>query len=217
MSPFVWIAKMQTKTRVAIVFVLALGAFAYHDFVSLGQTLPPTPSGQNPTITDAQRQFFEAKIRPVLVGKCYSCHSAKAKEVEGELLLDTPEGVRKGGSDGVIIVAGNPDKSMLIEALRYGNKDLQMPPDDGGGKLPDSEIHDFETWVRMGAPDPRPLSGVVAAPAAPKVWDTTAARKWWAFQQLQSPMTPAVVDGGWSRGDIDKFVWDGLAKKNIKP
>src|SRR5580700_5761093 len=92
-----------------------------------------------------------------------------------------------------------------------------MPPDDGGGKLPDSEIHDFETWVRMGAPDPRPLSGVVAAPAAPKVWDTTAARKWWAFQQLQSPMTPAVVDGGWSRGDIDKFVWDGLAKKNIKP
>jgi hypothetical protein len=218
MSPIVWIARIETRTRFAVVFLLALGAMAYRDFVSLAQTLPPTPSGQSPVITDQQRAFFEAKIRPVLVTKCYSCHSAKAKEVEDELLLDTPQGVRKGGVDGAIIVPGNPDKSLLIQALRYTNKDIQMPPDDGGGKLPDSVISDFVTWVKMGAPDPRDAGPLTAAaPAAPKVWDTTAARKWWAFQQLQSPMVPAVVDSGWSRGDIDKFVFDALAKKNIKP
>jgi hypothetical protein len=164
MRPIIWIPKLQSQTRIAISFLLFLGYMAYRDFVSFAETASPAPARQGPPLTDAERAFFEAKIRPVLVDHCYRCHSPQAKEVEGGLLLDNRASFRKGGLDGPVIVPGNPDASLLIQALRYGNKDLAMPPDDGGGKLPDSVIHDFETWVRMGAPDPR--DGAVVTPAA---------------------------------------------------
>jgi len=182
----------------------------YRDYVSFGEAAVPAP--QEPNLTDDQRTFFESKIRPVLVKSCYSCHSAKAKEVEGGLLLDSRQGVLKGGVDGPII-GRDVDASLLIQALRYGNKDIQMPPPDGGGKLPDSVIHDFETWVRMGAPDPR--GGGAVTPA--KSWDTAEAKKWWAFQPIKPPAPPAMLDGGWARGDVDRFVFAGLDGKHLKP
>jgi hypothetical protein len=212
MRPTLWIPRVQPKTRVGIVFLLVVGCVVYRDFVSLAQDAAQTPSQQN--LTDAQRAFFESKIRPVLVNSCYSCHSAQAKEVEGGLLLDTRQGVLKGGVDGPIITTGNPDASLLLQALRYGNKDLQMPPPDNGGKLPDSVIHDFETWVRMGAPDPR--GGGVVTPTA-KPWDTSQAKKWWAFQPLTPPSPPALLDSGWAKGNIDRFVFGALDGKNLKP
>ena len=73
-------------------------------------------------------EFFEKKIRPVLVEHCYDCHSADAKKVKGGLLLDTREGSLKGGDNGPALVPGNPDKSLLIKAVRYTDPDLQMPP-----------------------------------------------------------------------------------------
>ncbi|MEZ0277248.1 MAG: c-type cytochrome domain-containing protein, partial [Roseimicrobium sp.] len=103
-------------------------------------------------ITDEQRNFFERKIRPVLVEKCYECHSAQSKKVKGGLMLDSKEATQHGGDSGPAVVPGNLSDSTLIEAIRYGNKDMEMPPK---GKLPDSVIADFETWVKMGAPDPR--------------------------------------------------------------
>ena len=86
----------------------------------------------------------------MLVDKCYSCHSHSAKEVEGSLLLDSREGVRHGGDSGPAIVPGNPEKSLLIKAIRYKDADRQMPPRDAGGKLPDAVVRDFETWIKMG-------------------------------------------------------------------
>src|SRR3954471_11591222 len=73
-------------------------------------------------------QFFEQKIRPVLIEHCYKCHSAEAEKVKGGLRLDSHEGWRKGGESGPAIIPGQPDKSLLIKAVRYLDKDLQMPP-----------------------------------------------------------------------------------------
>src|SRR5882762_8240974 len=101
-------------------------------------------------------EFFEKKIRPVLVEHCYKCHSALSEKLKGELFLDTKEGMLKGGESGKpAVVPGDAGKSRLIEAIRYGNEDLQMPPKKAGGKLSDEQISDFVLWVNMGAPDPR--------------------------------------------------------------
>ena len=92
--------------------------------------------------------FFEKKIRPVFVEYCYECHSGQSKDIKGDLRLD-----RKLVGPDSVVTPGKPDESKLIEAIRYTNSDLQMPPD---GRLPKNVIADFERWVRMGAPDPRP-------------------------------------------------------------
>ena len=97
--------------------------------------------------------FFESKIRPVLVRHCYKCHSGKAaasKTLKGGLQLDTRTGIRKGGETGPAVVPGQPAKSLLIEALKHDG--LEMPPKS---KLPASIIADFEKWIALGAPDPR--------------------------------------------------------------
>ena len=98
-------------------------------------------------------EFFENKIRPVLAENCYSCHSQKSEKVKGGLFLDTKGGLLKGGDNGPAIVAGDPEKSLLIKAIRYTDANLQMPPKDK--KLSTEQIADFEAWVKMGAPDPR--------------------------------------------------------------
>src|SRR5689334_15144944 len=99
--------------------------------------------------------FFESKIRPLLTEHCYKCHSADAKKLKGDLLLDTKDGVLKGGDTGPALVPGDVDKSLLIKAVRYKDEKLQMPPDK---KLSDAQIADLETWVKMGAPDTRVAS-----------------------------------------------------------
>src|SRR5206468_6720034 len=94
--------------------------------------------------TPAQIQFFENKIRPLLANNCYKCHSQQAEKVKGGLLLDTKEGVLKGGENGPVIVPGDPEKSVLIKAVRYTDPDLQMPPK--GKKLSDPEVADLVVW-----------------------------------------------------------------------
>ncbi len=162
--------------------------------------------------TAEQRDFFEKKIRPVLADKCYKCHSEKAEKIKGGLVLDTREGIRRGGDNGPAVVPGEIQESLLIEAVRYANKDFAMPPKKEGGKLPDDVIRDFEKWVQMGAPDPR--DG--AAPVVKK-YDAAKARAWWAFQPVKKPAVPAVQDAAWARSDIDRFVLAGLEAKGLKP
>ena len=85
-------------------------------------------------------EFFEQKIRPVLAERCYQCHSATSQKLKGGLHLDSREGALKGGDTRSAIIPGDPEKSLLIEAIRYENTDLQMPPKK---KLTESEISDF--------------------------------------------------------------------------
>src|SRR5260370_37071483 len=101
---------------------------------------------------EAGIEFFEKKIRPVLVEHCYECHAVGAKKIRGGLLLDSRDGVRKGGLSGPAIEPGDPDKSLLIRAVRYTDETMKMPKK---GKLPAAIIADLEAWVKMGAPDPR--------------------------------------------------------------
>ena len=102
---------------------------------------------------DEKTDFFEAKIRPVLIESCYKCHSAAAQangKLKGGLLLDNRESIRRGGETGPAVVPGNTKQSLLLSALRH--EDFEMPPKD---KLPDGVIADFAKWIQMGAPDPR--------------------------------------------------------------
>src|SRR5580765_5070670 len=101
---------------------------------------------------DAGIEFFEKKVRPILVQYCYECHSENAKKLGGGLLLDSRDGVRQGGDSGAVIESGKPNESLLIEAIRYTGDAVKMPPK---GKLPAAAIADLEEWVKLGAPDPR--------------------------------------------------------------
>src|SRR5690606_37866712 len=102
--------------------------------------------------SDAGVEFFEKKIRPVLVQHCYECHSSDAKKLGGGLLLDSRQGVLKGGDSGSLVDAARPEESLLLKAIRYADDSVQMPPQ---GKLPATVIADFEAWVKQGLPDPR--------------------------------------------------------------
>jgi len=154
-----------------------------------------------------QVQFFEAKIRPVLVKQCYSCHSSDAKIVRGGLLLDSKAGVLAGGDSGPAVVPGKVKASLLLSAIRHD--EFEMPPK---GKLPDSVIADFTKWVEMGAPDPRTSRGLVA-----KEIDIEKGREFWAFQPVKSYRPPQVNDRNWPRDDIDRFVLAKLEAKGIAP
>ncbi|MDP3069291.1 MAG: c-type cytochrome domain-containing protein, partial [Opitutaceae bacterium] len=152
--------------------------------------------------TNEQIAFFEGKIRPVLVESCYECHSAGAKKIKGGLVLDSAAGVREGGYTGPAIAPGDADASLLVQALRHTSEDLAMPPKT---KLPPHVIGDFETWARMGAPDPR--TGEVAAAAKQKAEiDWAQARAWWSLRPLAAPAPPPVRDARWPANAIDRFV-----------
>ena len=153
--------------------------------------------------------FFEKKIRPVLVDNCYKCHSANSEKLKGELRLDTREGIRKGGESGHAVVPNNLKESLLIEAIRYGDEDLAMPPKE---KLPASVVADFEKWIMMGAPDPR--DGKAASALVPN-WEKS--KNHWAFKMPRQPAIPKVKDGDWARSDIDRFVLAKLEAKSLKP
>ncbi|MDQ3621440.1 MAG: DUF1553 domain-containing protein [Verrucomicrobiota bacterium] len=153
-------------------------------------------------------EFFEAKIRPALVKYCYECHSAGARKVKGDLLLDTRDALRAGGESGQVVIPGAPEKSLLLEAIRY--EDLEMPPD---GKLPAEVIADFERWIAMGAPDPRE-GEVQKSPAKPQ-WKA-AERPWW-YDPPQRPAVPDVKNADWPSSEIDHFILAGLEQKGLKP
>ena len=153
--------------------------------------------------------LFETKIRPVLVEHCYSCHSAEAKKIKGGLLLDTREGIRRGGDTGHAVVPGDTEKSLLIKAIRYEDPDLEMPPKK---KLSAEVIADFEKWVASGATDPREgKAGAVTT------IDLEEGRKHWSFQPLSNPPVPEVKDKSWPRTDIDRFILAALEAKGLRP
>ena len=161
-----------------------------------------------------QLEFFETKVRPIFAEHCYKCHSAESGKSKGSLTLDTREALRAGGGTGPAIVAGEPEKSLLIEAVRYRNEDLQMPPPDEGGKLSAEKIAALEAWVKMGAPDPR------TAEAKPAALDLAKARQHWAFQPIAKPALPAVKDAetrgrGDSASAVDAFIRAKLIERGL--
>jgi hypothetical protein len=152
-------------------------------------------------------EFFENRIRPVLVEHCYQCHSSGAEKIGGSLLLDSSADMLTGGDSGPAIEPGNVDDSMLISALRYESS--EMPP---GGKLPERVVRDFEQWVAAGAVDPR--TAARSAGSQRSDVDLEAGRQFWAFQ----PIVPAAVPqlGGAAAGVwIDAFIDEPLLAAGV--
>jgi hypothetical protein len=154
--------------------------------------------------------FFESKVRPLLARHCFSCHSTKAKKPKGGLLLDSRARVFQGGDSGAAVIAGHPDRSLLLKAVRYQNEDLQMPP---SGKLPEREIALLEEWIRRGAPFP----GEKMAKPAKESSTITRGRRFWSFQPPQPRMPAPLKNTSWSKRRIDTFVLAELEKRGLKP
>src|SRR5262245_58503128 len=156
-------------------------------------------------------EFFESKIRPVLVEQCYKCHSAQSGKARGGLTLDTRAGMLKGGDTGPAVVPGNPAKSLLLTAV-HQDGELKMPPKE---KLSDAVVADFRRWIEMGAPDPR--DRVASAAAAVSNIDWTKARQFWSFRPVRKPAPPAVKDAAWPKTDVDRFVLARLEADGLHP
>jgi hypothetical protein len=153
-------------------------------------------------------EFFEKHVRPVLVERCYECHSA-SKKTKGGLALDTRDATLRGGDSGPAVIAGDPEKSLLIDAVRYKNHDLQMPPRQ---RLPEAEIQILEAWITKGAPDPR-LAPVAPARAAQSI-NVEAGREFWSFKPL-ARVEPPVSGPGTTA--IDAFIQEKLRAKGLAP
>ena len=152
---------------------------------------------------DAALDRFEKEIRPVLAARCYACHSASAATPQGGLLLDSADGIRRGGNSGVVVRPGNPDLSLLIRAIRHTDKTLKMPP---GNPLPPDVVAKFEAWVREGAPLPE--DRVTPVKKQPVLWSLT---------RPALPGPPAVHEQQWIRNDVDRFILSKLEAKNLAP
>ena len=158
----------------------------------------------------AALEFFEKDVRPLLVKHCYECHSAD--DVDGGLNLDSRAGVANGGDSGVVVMAGAPDKSLLIEAVRYKNQDLQMPPK---GQMSSAEIAILEKWVRLGVPDSRTESAPgTVRPTGMTIED---GRDFWSFKPVADPEIPSVENADWVQLPIDAFVLSKLEERKAEP
>jgi len=153
-------------------------------------------------------EFFEKKIRPLLADRCYKCHSQQSEKVRGGLLLDSKEGVLKGGDTGPALIPGDVENSLLIKAVRYADENLQMPPK--GKRLAAEQIAELEEWVRMGAPDPRDSQ-------VPSSKSEVQSSQHWAFQPIQSPPIPSVKNKRWPKTTVDRFILAKLEANNISP
>jgi hypothetical protein len=153
--------------------------------------------------------FFETKIRPVLIKNCYSCHTTS--QMSG-LRVDSQEAITKGGKRGPAIVPGNSGGSLLLQAIRQTDAGLKMPM---GGKLTDAEISDFAAWIEAGAVWPK--SAAVNAASDGKYVIYPEQKEFWSLVPLHQPKIPAVKDTKWSKTDIDRLVLARLEKEDIKP
>lgn len=166
----------------------------------------------NDAFTQEQLDFFENRIRPVLVEHCYECHSGESKSIQAKLRLDGRALAIQGGESGPAIVPGKPQESLFIAAVAW--KSLEMPPD---GKLKEEQIADLTKWVQMGAPWP---GDSITDPSIPKntQYDWT---KWqnehWAFQPIDNPELPSVSDPSWCQSPIDSFILEGLTAQGLRP
>jgi hypothetical protein len=161
---------------------------------------------------DPKIDFFEAKIRPVLVERCYECHSATASDQGGGLRLDAPGLMKRGGSLGPAVRPGVAAESLIIRAIEYHDEGFQMPPD---GKLSDEQIADFKLWVNDGAVDPRPeIDGDAPHPVV--VDRERQAAEHWAYQPLTPPASPpAVADLNLESDPVDRWVAAGLQSQGL--
>ena len=179
-------------------------------FIAIGMMLVTQPVfGQE--LSREELNFFEAKIRPVLIKECYGCHSAKTGATKGGLMVDTKEALAMGGDSGPSIVPGDLDESLLWSAINH--EDYNMPP---GKMLSDKVIADFKTWIEMGAPDPRVMK-ITEVNSEINKEDIKKGREFWAFKKPEKPAAPKLKKQNWAESEIDQFVLAKLEENELEP
>ncbi|MFI5461553.1 MAG: DUF1549 domain-containing protein, partial [Isosphaerales bacterium] len=156
-------------------------------------------------------EFFESRVRPILVDRCVKCHGPKKQS--SSLRLDSRESILKGGESGPAVVPAKPDESLLIQAVSHAHDELKMPP---GGKLPEPAVAALRQWVALGAPWP-----VDTAKSTGPVRGSTASAAdhamHWAFQPVRRAAPPPVKDRDWVRSPVDAFVLARLEAAGMTP
>ena len=160
-------------------------------------------------------EFFERRVRPILVRHCYECHSEAAQTREGGLLLDRESGWLQGGDSGRAVVPREPAASLLLKAVSYADKDLQMPPEQ---PLDAGDIRVLEEWIIRGASGPKTDMGQTEySRLGDQDYLFDRAGHHWAFQPLQSTDPAEVDDPVWNRHEIDRFVYTKLVGQKLTP
>lgn len=196
------VLRIQNPTWISF---LLLGSFSS----SLWATIGLAQDAVKPSVE--QVQFFESKIRPVLIEHCYKCHSTESGTVRGGLGVDHREALFSGGASGPAVVPGNLEESTLWNAINY--VDFEMPPNR---KLPASIIADFKTWIEMGAPDPRVNEGVVVhSKVTPEI--ITEGKKHWSFQPPQKTRPSAGKFNDWAKTEIDRHIASSWEQPGVSP
>ena len=194
-----------------VVVVCFIGAA----LLSVGQSLESASARSFELINEQadQTEFFEKKVRPLLIANCAKCHNPNAKVAE--LDLTTAEGFARGGESGPLINKEHPEESRLLKVIGYDDK-LKMPPT---GKLKDADLAIIAEWVKAGAPWPNAKATVAETKAAPKSTRefTDEEKKFWAYQPLANPAVPKVKNSDWVKSPVDAFILAKLEEKNLSP
>ena len=164
-----------------------------------------------PNVLAEDFEFYEKKIRPVLVEHCYRCHSNETGKSHGGLVVDSIEAMKAGGETGAAVVPGNHRESTLWRAMNWMD-DIEMPRDE---KLSEAILKDFATWIDMGAPAPSSLNVVAVQGKVSEEDIETAKREHWAYQSVKTPEKPYLMDTSWGRTRIDDFIQAPLEKEGI--
>ncbi len=184
--------------------------------------LPLVGQGSETTLklakaTPEQAEFFENKVRPLLAESCFSCHGGDPKkEPKAGLVMTSLKGMLRGGDSGPSLVPGDLEKSLIIEAVRYRNEDMSMPPKK---PLSPEKVGILEQWVQSGAPWPG-FEGEIALAGEgseePYDWDKFR-REHWSFQPIDKPSVPESKGSDWPAGDLDRFVLSKLKEEGLAP
>jgi uncharacterized protein DUF1553/uncharacterized protein DUF1549/cytochrome c len=165
-----------------------------------------------PEPTAEQVKFFEEKVRPILATNCYKCHGSEQQK--GQLRLDLREMALAGGENGPVIVPGQPEKSVLVEAIKW--ESFEMPP---SGKLNETQIATLTEWIRLGAPMPKDHGSATGVELRKNRGVITEEdRQWWAFRSIQRPPVTIIKNAEFRiQNAIDSFVAARLAENGLSP
>jgi cytochrome c553 len=198
------------KQRWALDFTLPTPA-------AVAEVKAPAMNGPNLKPTAAQVEFFENKVRPVLAESCFRCHGEDEDKRKAGLRLDGLAHILTGGDSGSAIIPNDPEKSLVIESIRYKNDDTAMPPKK---KLRDEQIAALTEWVAMGAPwpgfDPEALALAAKKEAEPYDWELFR-KDHWSFRPIADPQPPTVKNSSWPKNDIDRFVLARMETAGVAP
>ncbi len=209
--------------RFASIWILLAAAAAT---VTPSTASAPADPPRNPA-DPAAIEFFEKRIRPLLADHCHTCHGSDADKRKAGLRVDSRQHLLQGGDTGPALVPGEPDRSLILRAVRYDDPDLQMPPKT---RLPAAAIEDLQRWIALGAPWPATASSENTptdtpdtdnpppTPSHTRGFDVAQRRAdHWAWQPVTRPTPPTVRRQDWPASAIDRFVLARLEAAGLPP